>query len=314
LKIAIVLASYIPSPDKLLVGSEIIDHIAKNFISYDLFVGCNPSTPEWYYLLEKYSKNISLKWAITPTDNVIDSDASAYQTALKLLKDRSKQIEYDYVWFIHTKGSTSNQHEFRKELCHHFLEKPYDTIRKFDLDSNIGLIGNWLRFQHEITGHSSSCISLVNKTINQILPTRSSYDFFGIYPLYSWYIFKGEIIKSFIDDAQDNFFTENLLSEYDADRYFFERDFPSIVNKYGLTIETISQFEHPSITPNLLKKLNRLWLNNNYQSPNKNAYLLFFFLNRPYYFLKMIFNKMNAFKRVIKRSVKYFVNNRTGKD
>ena len=99
-KFAVILASHIPSLDKLWVGEEILSKIKNDLPNADIFVGINPSncTNSWVELVKKYTNNFK----ITNVDLAVGSDASAYQTALSLYKESNK--DYDLVWFLHTQA------------------------------------------------------------------------------------------------------------------------------------------------------------------------------------------------------------------
>jgi len=87
MKKCIIFASHIPSPDKLFVGVELLNIFVKSFNEYDIYVGINNSCREWHDCIDKYSKYLNIFSETTPGHLLIDSDASAFQSALRLLKN-----------------------------------------------------------------------------------------------------------------------------------------------------------------------------------------------------------------------------------
>ena len=86
MKKCIIFASHIPTPDKLFVGVESLNKFVESFSDYDVYIGINNSCQAWYDCLEQYSKKLNLFQETTPEHLLIDSDASAFQSALRLLK------------------------------------------------------------------------------------------------------------------------------------------------------------------------------------------------------------------------------------
>ena len=85
--------------------------------------------------MEEYKKKISITYDFVSEDLNIDSDASAYQLALKLLKESGK--EYKLIRFFHTKGVTKNREYIKKELFTSFLNKRYQISKKFENNNSI---------------------------------------------------------------------------------------------------------------------------------------------------------------------------------
>ena len=93
MKKAILFASHIPTPDKLFVGQESLDKFVESFSEYDIYIGINNSCKEWIDMVEDYSKKLNIFFEITPEELLETSGGAAYQTALRLLKQ--KNIKYE---------------------------------------------------------------------------------------------------------------------------------------------------------------------------------------------------------------------------
>lgn len=228
-KKAIIMATFVPSKYHIWVGVDIFNKIFEHFRDYDLYIGDNNSCVEWIEILEAYKNVFNLKYSITPQDKIIDSDASAFQTALALYKEESRN--HDLVWFIHTKGVTSDSHAFRKELFNVFFKQKEEIETIMDNHIQLGLFSPYM---YQIKGHDNyiennlRCILKGDKFKDNINTNWSCF--------YAWYVMKGSILKEFLIDVDESFFQENLLTlglEQKFDRYFFERDFPAIIEKYG---------------------------------------------------------------------------------
>lgn len=228
MKKAFILSSYIPTDDIIWVGKEYLDMLVKNFQDYDIYIGVNPSTPEWVKTIEEYSKKINITYGITKDNLVIDSDASAFQTALSLVKQ--KNIKYELVWFGHTKGVTSNKHDFRHVIYKIFLDKKNIIEDLFEQNKDLGLFSPYM---YKIKGKKWD--NYINNNLRCILKgdyenntNKSCY--------YTHYVLRGEPLYRFLNEVDEAFFNSNLLTlgvEQKFDRYFFERDFPMIIEKYG---------------------------------------------------------------------------------
>ncbi len=226
-KSAIIFASYIPNRESLWVGIDILNKLVECFIDHDIYVGVNNSCPEWIKCLEVFKSILSIKYCETPGDKLIDSDASAFQTALGLYKEDN--VEHNLVWFIHSKGVTSDCHEFRKELYNVFFEQRTQIESFFAHHPTLGLFSPYM---HHIV-HAPNYIEHNLRTIlvGDEYKTCSNWSCF-----YAWYVIRGSIVNKFVKEVNPSFFERHLLTlgvEQKFDRYFFERDFPMIVEKFG---------------------------------------------------------------------------------
>jgi hypothetical protein len=226
MKGCVVFASYIPTKDKIYIGKEFLDKFIESFTKYDIYVGINDSCDEWIKTLEDYSKILNIKYEITPKELLIDSDVSAFQSALRLLKKTNKK--YDVYWFGHTKGVTSGSHNFRKEVFDVFWNQK-DKIEIKMFKENISIYTPYI---------GTTAKNYLNTTLPLIIYGKPNKDNLASY--YTFWVHDGEVINYFIDNCNLNFLTEKITSferlikdEYGEklDRYFFERDFPMIYQK-----------------------------------------------------------------------------------
>jgi hypothetical protein len=225
MKNCVIFASYIPDKSNLYVGLQFLNYFKDNFKDYDIFVGVNPSCNEWIELLEQFKSELNITYKKVDNNLVVDSDASAYQAALSLLKNNDKQ--YNTVWFVHTKGVTSNCHNFRDAMFDVFLSKKNEIEYMFNNDNTLG-------GYYPFTGTCSSD-TYISDYADKILKIKTT----KIGPMvaqYSFYVIKGEIIKLFMENHIDGFFEKNLVRDMGHDRYFFESIFPILPLKFNYSV------------------------------------------------------------------------------
>jgi len=243
MKKAMIFASYIPTKDKIYIGEEFLNCFQELYSDYDLYVGVNPSCQEWIDVL----KNRSINYKITEEKFVVTSDVSAYQTALKLLKESEK--EYGLYTFAHTKGATSDSHVFRKEVFNRYLNRNREIEKIFENDSEVGLFSLWVTKCTTLSSIQQSLDVFLNNSECKNTDTMTQYTF---------YTMKGSILNKFIKEVNDLFWNEKITDvkypyhsyvmvnnhhiwdfnsplgtiQLNNDIYFFERDFPMIVERY----------------------------------------------------------------------------------
>lgn len=52
MKSSVIFASYTPTTNELSVGIEMLDKICQYFSDCDIFIGVNPSCPEWIDVID----------------------------------------------------------------------------------------------------------------------------------------------------------------------------------------------------------------------------------------------------------------------
>jgi hypothetical protein len=250
-KFAVILASHIPSTDKIWIGEDILKKIKENLPTADIFVGINPSEclNEWVDVVKKYTKY----YEITPKELIISSDASSYQSALRVYRDNIKY--YDLVWFLHTQGTKSGRHEVRENHLKTLLYEKDFVIKHFKEEPKLGGYGHSLTPLPNCWVDSDWDFYLKRFNLNFInRPIRCF--FVG-----TMFIIKGEILNNFIEKCDKNFFDEILHNPHtngEGDPWFFERDFIHIVdgftnhyikgkyviNNYGISLDGLNDEEH----------------------------------------------------------------------
>lgn len=217
-KDAVVLSAFIPDRKALTIGLDYIDFIKEYFKDADIFVGMNPSAYMKFWLYELKKDNIlNVKELVTDERLVIDSDASSYQSACNLL--RNSRNKYNLVYFIHTKGVTSGSNERYRYFD---LFKNRIKINNIFLDKDIGT------YSYYIGKHRN----IFNDVLNEIYTFERPYFYSYLY-FYTFYVLRGEPLQNFLNKCSTCFFTNNLITNFGGDRYYFERDFPQVIWRQG---------------------------------------------------------------------------------
>jgi hypothetical protein len=233
-KFAVILASHIPSVDKIWIGEDILKKIKQYLPTADIYVGINPSNcvDEWIKTIKKYTN----KYLITPSDLVVGSDASSYQTALKLFKENLND-QYDLVWFLHTQATKSNRHDVRNRHLNNLIVNNNQIIESFMNDDNIGGFSSCYSPAPYINDEK---FSYTEKILDKYYNFK--YTPFRYITIGTMYVILGKILNNFLEHCNVDFF-EKPLSVYPdqktTDLYFFERDFIQIVNRSGYVVKSV---------------------------------------------------------------------------
>lgn len=228
---AVILASHIPSIDKLWVGKEVLDTIKTHLPNADIFAGINPcgAITEWKSMLTEYGA----RFIETPPDKAVPSDASAYQFGLKLFRDNLND-KYKNVWFFHTQGTKSNRHDVRR-AHYNFLLNERDTY--------------WKYYQNDIVGSSHFTSSVYNYVVPKVHSVNGNhiqkymkFDFTPVewFPMGTMYVIKYPIVKHFLENCSESFFEKFPFGDYSM--YMFEVDFHRIVSLQGFVSISAKRF------------------------------------------------------------------------
>lgn len=223
-KSCIVFACTIFSQDRLHVLEEFIDTFRKDFADSDLYIGINPgSVIAVEDTLNKSNLNIVAQKRVNP-ELYSESDASAYQLALKLLKESGNQ--YENYWFVHTKGGVNSHSDYlRKWYISHFLENKIEIEQLLVSNPGIGSYG-MLGLEFNPNFYYSEKDTQLPLFENLIIP-QLPYPHINFFYIHTLYVIKGKIIQKFLSLITEEWFTTKL------DRYYFEGVFPFIVSRSG---------------------------------------------------------------------------------
>jgi hypothetical protein len=222
-KSCIIFACTILTDDRLFVLEEFLQEFAQDFLECDIYVGINPVST---LKVEEVLKNSNLKVISerAPLDLYTSSDASAYQIALRLVRDSKNS--YDTYWFVHTKGGVNSHSDYLRKWYIDTLLK--DRIYIEDLLYNNEDIGSYgllgLEYDtNKVYSETDVEISLFENELSKELPCTHA-KFFYIHSLYA---VRGEIVDKLFSLTTDKWFKEKL------NRYYFEGVFPFIVSRLG---------------------------------------------------------------------------------
>jgi hypothetical protein len=210
----ILLASFPNTENSLAIGARFLDFYTRNFPTATVYVGINPAPLQdrWIDMLK--ASSLEIFYAITPEELSLNSDASAYQTALKLVKEQNK--EHDLLWFTHFKSVTNTDTKhLANDLASDLLSNPA-YIEDVFKDPSIGLYGiNGWTYNQEVADYISPYFSF-------------PYTNLGVQVLWTFFVLRADPVMHFLNNCSDNFFNTRL-----PHRYFFENDFYQVVFRQG---------------------------------------------------------------------------------
>jgi len=183
MKSCIIFATAILSEDREFVLRRFLETFECKFSDSDLYIGINPgSLHNIEDIVSEYKLNTKTARADVSLYN--GSDASAYQAALKLLRNSGKT--YDNYWFIHTKSGVNSHSDYLREwYINNFLSRR-SYIENFINMEGIGSYG-MLGVEFEpsrVYNETDTEISLFENKISEDLPYTHA-NFFYIHTLYT---------------------------------------------------------------------------------------------------------------------------------
>lgn len=224
MKSCIIFSCTIISEQRLIVLHRFLQTFQQHFSDSDLYIGINPnSLTTIESIINSYNLNVKYMQRC-PAELYSDSDASAYQIALKGLSNYD--TEYENYWFIHTKSGVNEHSNYLREwYIDNFLANR-NSIETFINETpgigSYGMLG--LEFDDNRNYGETDCdIDLFKNTITSDLPCTHA-NFFYIHTLY---VINKKPMKIFLKLISDTWFDTKL------DRYYFEGVFPFIVSRTG---------------------------------------------------------------------------------
>jgi hypothetical protein len=247
----IVFACTIISEERLVVLHKFLQSFKDTFSDSDIFVGINPvSVPDVEDIINSYGLNIKLI-SRCPEHLYTNSDASAYQIALKNLKDSG--YNYDHYWFVHTKSGVNTHSDYLKDwYINNFLGRRNAIETFIDAMPGIGSYGMLgLEYDESRILDDTDCeIDLFKNTISNSLPYTHSHFFY----IHTLYVISKEPMNVFLKLVTNKWFETKL------DRYYFEGVFPFIVSRSGFFQYTENRF---SCTNTDLQPYIQKWIDTN---------------------------------------------------
>lgn len=214
----LVFAFWVP-PNMELLGDYYLNLVNNYFEKNDIYIGINCGTSE--NLINRI-KNDYPNYIIVPKDICINSDASAYQMALSLLKKK-----YDYVVFGHTKGTSYgnmsvslNYRDYNEKFFWTKLDK---MVSELSSNLNVGIVGTDYIFDNQNSPNYDNINTICNFPFKK--PCSGFY-------ANTFYMMKGDIIEFLLKNINNDFFNKNL-QDMGFNRYFFESHFPKISSMMG---------------------------------------------------------------------------------
>jgi len=247
----VIFACTILSDDRLFVLQNFLDEFKKDFSDCDIYVGINPNSTQAVEDLINNS-NLNIKGLARVSESLYTlSDASAYQLALKLVKQSN--TDYDTYWFIHTKSGVNSHSDYLREwYINSFLSDRSNVetfLHKHTGIGSYGMLGIAYN-KHNNYQEQDTEIPLFQNTLTDALPYTHA-NFFYIHTLYA---VKRIVVKKFLELITDVWFNSKL------DRYYFEGVFPFVVSRLGYYPYLSNGID---MNGQSISELNSSWLNEN---------------------------------------------------
>lgn len=225
MKTCVVYAAYIPDSRRINVMKEFLSTFKTHFNDAMFYIGINPgSVPNLKDIIFEYGINCNI-YPVSP-DLDTKTDASAYQAALKGLKNSNKQ--YDIYWFGHTKGGSNPRKNERRMYIDEFFSKRTEIEKMF---VNYPMLGSW-----GIRGNSISAagVNWKDYNVDLVVPicanTKiSPFDYTHVNWSYieTFYTLKKEAVEAFLSVTNDVFFNTKL------NPWYFETVMPWVPSRCG---------------------------------------------------------------------------------
>jgi hypothetical protein len=227
MKSCVIFAISIFDDSKLYVLHEFLNQFKTTYSDCDFYIGINyNSINEIESIVESYGLNVNIK-RLTEPNLYCGSDASAYQQALKLLKDSNKT--YELYWFAHTKGAVNNRPYERNMYLTQLFANRLHIESMFINNTQLGSYAlrgvsrsagmlNWATYNkdHEV----EICLNSISKDMPY---THVNWSY-----IETMYAINKHSIETFLSLTSDAFY-ENKIQE----PCYFETVFPWIATRCG---------------------------------------------------------------------------------
>lgn len=226
----VIYSSYFPDDEQLFRGVEFLEKMRDVFYDYKLYIGVQYSTNyHWIDVIEKYKDyGLDIRYGIVDEKLSINSDVSGYQKALELLYRDKKNIQGDFIWFGHSKGSTSGVRTYHDFVMKNFWGNREQIERRLNDNGRLGCYGNYLSF---LPQYDLDKISKIWKNYSDFESYKPPIPYMFTN---TFFVVKLHIFLIMFDSIKKKFFNEKLKGMFgEGDRYFFERDFIHFVDMLG---------------------------------------------------------------------------------
>jgi len=254
MKHCILFAAGLADEGRIYIVDELMTALKENLPNADYFVGIN--TDSCAGTSESILRHVTpVAMGTVPTAINVKSDASAFQLAMRLLRESDRR--YDLYWFIHTKGGYHNRDDRRKVYIDRFIGKASDIRMIFSEFPSLGSYGlqgvikrpRWKSFRNYKKDHVIDiCRNIPHHGFKYTHVNWSYID--------TIYAIRGEAINHFLDIAPDSFYYSRI-----KDLFYFETVIPWIPTRMGFFpyVETKECFRKKGN----INKMTKRWIKKN---------------------------------------------------
>ncbi len=255
MKSCIVFAVSIFDKSRLYVLHEFLTTFKTYFSECDLYIGINyNSVTDVETIIDSYKLNV-FSTRLTTSELYCNSDASAYQQALKLLKHSNNR--YDLYWFAHTKGAV-NDRPLERSMYLSKLFKNRTYIESMFADREY--LGSYaLRGVSRSAAHHDWAIYNQDHEIgicSNHIDNDMQYTHVNWSYIETMYVLNKKSVETFLNITTDIFYDRKI-----NEPCYFEVIFPWIVSRCGYfpyVLETDCFFGERN-----LNEISKEWIRNN---------------------------------------------------
>lgn len=222
MKSCVIFSCTVFSLDRIHVLNEFIDTFKNHFSDCDFYIGVNyGSIPEVEEVLRESKLNIKVGRVLDPM-YYTESDAGAYQAALKLLWESNQR--YDSYWFVHTKGAVNTYSDY---LRYWYIENYLKNRIEVDEIINKGVGSYGMLAVHTPPGHYNPFPDVEVPLFENVITSEFPFPKIEYFYIHTLYTIGRKPMDVFLDTITSGFFNTKL------NRYYFEGVFPYLVCRTG---------------------------------------------------------------------------------
>lgn len=227
MKTCVIYAASIFDSSKMNVIYDFFNSFKTHFSDADFYIGVNwSSLPNLENVIESFG--LTTKMTRVPEERLYTkTDASAYQAALRLLRDSGNK--YDVYWFAHTKGGVNHRPEVRDLYFNEMFGKRKEIESMFEKYPKLGswgIRGNSISAAGvEWNKYNVDCGFPICQNAKNITPFNYTHVNWSY--IETMYVLKKEAVEAYLLNQPDTFYTTPL------NPWYFETVMPWVPSRCG---------------------------------------------------------------------------------
>jgi hypothetical protein len=229
LKTCVLFAVGIGPNTKLIVLHEYLTMLKQNFADSKIYAGINlTANLNVEPMLDQSGLDLEFKRVTDPNFHV-DSDASAYQLALKMMMESGEK--YDVVWFVHTKGGFHERDDIRQLYMENFFPRRKYIETKFEELEHLGVFGYRAGHYNWNNETNDKCLDISDRLIRDIWDGKPTptlpYSYCKYIIVETMFAMKADILYKFLEEYPEFFDTH--INRFPTGKWFIELELCNII-------------------------------------------------------------------------------------